>query len=134
MTQWFKARLNGDTFQVIALFVCIGIVAAGFSCVSKVSSLQLPLKYISRAELDAEVISYKAMADARYSDLNAQDEAKRTLLNSLQIVSEQGSINMNGIVSAAFSILGVGAIADNVKYRRKSKYSSKSIQPTAPPT
>jgi hypothetical protein len=103
-------------------------MVSGFSCISQVKSVRDPFKKITRHELDAEVKSFTAEAEARYIELDEKDAMKRAVLDQLVIVSNQGSLNYGGLIAGLFSVLGVGAIADNVKQRSKIKSLSKENQ------
>lgn len=103
--------------------ICIGfallpaILIYAYSCQSTVVSLVNSDQKITRAELVAEVDSILAAAEIKFDDLDRQDLVKNTIFNSLLDVAAGGSINPIGLLQMLGSIVGIGAVADNIRKR-----------------
>jgi len=113
--------LNHERYQVAAVIVCLVIVFAGLCCESQTRSLLDPAQKVSRAELRVEIDAFIANAEMRYADLDRQDELKSLLYEHLMLWSATGTFNPAALVPLLASVLGVGAIADNVRKRRDIK-------------
>lgn len=112
---------NGEKCQVLAAIVCAGLLVWGLSCESKVSSLLTPNTRVTRMELQAELDLIIARAGNRFKSLDQQDAFKTFMFDNLSLYAETGGVNVAGMIQMAVSILGIGAIADNVTKRRKIK-------------
>lgn len=113
--------LNKERGQVIAAVICIFLVFYGVSCESQVSSLVDPADKVTRSELTMEVETFIAKAEAKYKDLDRQDEIKALLFDKFTLWTQTGTFNPIGILPTVFTILGVGAITDNVSKRKQIK-------------
>jgi len=123
--------LNHERYQVVAGILCLLLAVWGVSCQSTVKSLQDPEIRINRIELDIEVNAFIAQAEARYTELEQRDELKKLLFDNLQIWTTTGTFNPVGLLPAIFSILGVGAVTDNVRKRIVIKRSQNSNNQTS---
>jgi len=121
---------NHERYQVIAAGICIVLVFWGLSCQSTVSSIQNPGAQINRLELDLEVEQFVARANARYDELQQKDELKKLLFDHIQMWTATGTFNPVGLLPAIFSILGVGAVTDNVRKRMEIKRTLNTQNPS----
>lgn len=120
---WRKIRkfLNHERYQMIAVVVCLVIVISGVCCESKTRSLKDPTQKVTRTELSAELDKLLIDVDQRFKDLDRQDELKSVLYEHLMLWSATGTFNPAALVPLLASVLGVGALADNVRKRRDIK-------------
>ena len=125
----FLSFLKHERYQATAVLASIIILASGLNCQSQVSSMVDPTHMINRDDLDAEVTAMFAKAEAKYKSLDRQDAFKRLVVDQFALWTTTGAFNPNGLVSMVATILGVGAIADNVGKRR----DLKSLSPAQPP-
>jgi len=113
---------NQGTFLAVIVVIGIGIWLVG--CESKVSSMLEPTKKVNRAELkieidtiitrlEAELDMKMRMAGVKVTDLDRQDAIKQKLFDFAAITAEGQTVNPAGVIGLIFSILGVGALADN---------------------
>jgi len=112
---WSFIRHNFGT--VFAIPACFLVLFYAYSCQSTVISLVKPGERITRAELVAEVDSILAAAEARFADLERQELVKNTIFNSLVEVAAGGAVNPVGLLQVLGSIIGLGAVADNIRKR-----------------
>lgn len=103
--------------QIIAVFLGAILCLYLYSCESRVMSLEYPGQKISREELSVEYNKSMGMFSVRFKQLDRQDEFKRILIENAVIVSNTGTLNYQGAINTVLAILGIGAIADNVKKR-----------------
>lgn len=120
-----KAVLNHERYELIAGIVCIFLVFYGISCESTVTSMLGGPEKISRSELSAEIELYMAKAERKFADLNRQDEFKVLLFDKVLMWTATGVFNPIGILPAVFTVLGIGAVTDNVRRRRDEKSANK---------
>jgi hypothetical protein len=116
---------NGDKFKIICFVLASFLWLFYFGCQSKVASSIDQKTKVTRAELDKEVELYLARIDEKYASLNQQDQIRKLITDNLSVFSSGGSVNTLGVLASLFSIFGVGAVADNIIYRKKVKAESK---------
>jgi len=113
-----------------------------FGCDSQVTSLTDSTKKIGRQELTLElqseidILNYRAklldaQAQAKFRSLDSQDKLKELLTQQMVIYSQTGGVNPLGIVTSLMSILGIGAVTDNVRLRKKIVGSNKKTNASA---
>lgn len=113
--------LNHERYQVLTAVICVFLILYGVSCESTTNSITNPAEKVNRSELTIEVEMFIAKAEAKYKDLDRQDELKALLYEKFQLWTQTGVFNPIGILPAVFAILGVGAITDNVRKRKVIK-------------
>jgi len=109
---------RAEVGQVIAAAACLFLLVWGTACESQVRSILRPDIPVTRAELTIEVESFLALAETRYQELDQKDQLKALFFDKLLLFTQTGAFNPVGIVPTLIGILGVGAIADNVRKRR----------------
>lgn len=113
--------LNHERYQVIVALMCAVILFSGLCCQSKTRSIRDPSQRVTRLELMSEIQSFNAQIEVRLADLDRQDRVRKQLLDLFSLYSTTGQFNPAGIVPMIATLLGVGAIADNVRKRRDLK-------------
>ena len=127
MKNFLLLLFNHERYQSISVIICIVLLVVCYGCQSKIDSLVYPGKLITRAELDIELDTLIATAELRYSRLDQQDQLKEALYQIGSLTAQTGSFNPQGLVTTLFSVLGVGALTDNVRKRLEIKKLSKSV-------
>lgn len=110
---------GGNIFITIAVQIVIGVLVFAYGCESEVRSVAEPGEMVTRNELAIEVDTFLALAEVRYKQLDQQDQLKNALLEYALLFAETNTVNPVGVATTIASILGVGAIADNVTKRRR---------------
>lgn len=113
--------LKHEKFQVSAVVVCISLLVWGLSCESKVTSLLDPSQRVTRMELQGEVDLYLARASQKFKALDQQDAFRLFVFEQAQLWTTTGVFNPSAMIPALVTILGIGAIGDNVVKRRDIK-------------
>ena len=121
MLDKLKSFFNHERYQVIAFAVTFAITIWLYGCPSKVPSLSTPSILVTRDQLQIELDTLLASAQAKFAALDKQDEFKQTLFESALVWARTGSLNPIGIITAMAAIAGVGATVDNVRKRREIK-------------
>jgi len=119
---WTKIRHNQGL--TIALILVTGLLVWTIGCESKVESLVTPTKQVSRAELLIEIESETSrllgeldqlarLGQLRQDELDKKDALRKELMEFVAISAASGGVNPAGVAAMAFSIMGIGAFADN---------------------
>lgn len=113
--------LTRERFELLSLAVCIVLLATGITCQSKTRSVIHPERKVARDELMAEINTFNSQVEARIKDLDRQDAFRRQLLDAFALWTTTGALNPAGIIPLLVTILGVGAMSDNVAKRIQIK-------------
>lgn len=112
---WAFIRHNSGI--VIGIVLVALILLWCYGCESKVVSIVNTPVLITRAELELEVNHFLKNAEIRFSELNKQDEFKRTVFAAAMEFVAEGKVNPVAIAVTLGNILGLGAVIDNVRKR-----------------
>lgn len=132
MLQKILTFLNHERYQVICLVVCLAIIVTGLCCESQTTSIVDPGRKVTRSELKAELDKLLIDVDLRYADLDKQDELKALIYEHTMLWSMTGTFNPSALVPLLASVLGVGAVVDNVRKRKdlKALTNAGTVKPT----
>lgn len=117
MIKNIEAFVRRETATAIAFILLAVFSFWSLSCESQVSSITDPEKMVTRPELQLELQTLVQLAQIRMDQLDQQDHIKAMLLNFASLTATTGQFNWSGLVPILFSILGIGALADNVRHR-----------------
>lgn len=135
-----KRFLKDNSSTIVCVVIALIILWFIFGCQSTVRSLTDPTKKVSRPELTLELESelerleylarkLDAQAQAKFHALDSQDKLKELLTQQIFIYTSTGGVNPLGVATSLMSILGVGAVTDNVRLRKKIVGSNKKTKP-----
>jgi len=126
------AKLNGERFLVFGLIFAAFLMIWFLGCESQVTSMFEPETKVTREVLSSEVDLFLARAEEKYKILDQKDAFKTLLTNQAALVAQGNTINPLGLLTTIMSIIGVGAVVDNVRKNRKLKtLTEPSERPTA---
>jgi hypothetical protein len=110
---------NHNRYKTLSSIFCIILLFIFYGCESKCHSIIDPTKQISLPELQQEInlLCYKAQAEA--NEIMKQDQLKNFLWTSSIATIQTGQFNWLAFLTGASSLIGAGAITDNVRYRLK---------------
>lgn len=112
----------GDIYPIALSILLSGIVILyAYGCESKTKSLLEPNLQVTRSELQIELDTLLAKARAGETDLDRQDEIKNMIFNQALVIAQGNQVNPLGVLTTLLSILGVGAIGDDIRLRRQRK-------------
>lgn len=112
---WSFIRHNSG-IVIGGILTCLVLIWT-FGCESQVASITNPSMLVTRAELDLEVDHFLQTAEIRYTDLDRQDEFKRTFFAMAINFMQGGQINPIAVALTIGNLLGIGAVIDNVRKR-----------------
>lgn len=121
--------LNHERMQVVSAAICLLVIVTGVCCESQTQSLLDPNKKVTRSELVLEVNHFLDRADLRFKDLDRTDKWKAFIFDQVMLWSTTGVFNPIALIPLLTGILGVGAIADNVRKRRDIKNLNNAGNP-----
>lgn len=121
MKKLLTILFNHERYQSISIIVCAALLLYFYGCEPKCKSLIDPSTKINRAELDIEVESIIAKANASYISLEQQEELRQLLFQQALAAASTGSVNPLSLFSSIGILLGVGATVDNVRKRKEIK-------------
>lgn len=102
---------------VIGVILAIATLVWSYGCQSKVVSITNTPILVTRAELELEVDHFLKTAEIRFIELDRQDEFKQTFFAMAIEFMQGGKINPIAVALTIGNLLGIGAIADNIKKR-----------------
>jgi len=103
-----------------------------YGCQSTCKSLVDPERKVNRDELQAEVDGYLAMAKARFTDLDRQDQLKLLIFEQASLFAQSGTVNPMGLVTTAVSIAAVGFGLDARRKKKEIEKTTTATTTTAP--
>jgi hypothetical protein len=132
---WAEIKTQ-DMYKAIAIIVCIVLIFVLSACQITTKSIDDPNQRVSVAELqaeidtfyanqEAEVKAFEAKANAAAADVNSQIAFRSFVYESALDVATSGGFNWLNLLTAAGSIVGAGAVADNVRLRVSNKSDTK---------
>lgn len=122
MSKLWKELMNfasHNTGVVVGQLICFAVLIWIYGCESQVASIRNPTQKVTRSELLVEVDSFLAVAELRFTDLDRQDEFRRTIFEQAALWAQGGIVNPTGLALLLMGIIGGGATVDNVTKRRR---------------
>ncbi|MBA7543666.1 hypothetical protein ES705_36003 [subsurface metagenome] len=114
MKNWIK----DNPFIDIAIVTVVVVLSLFGGCQVTVPSLTEPTQRVTRTQLEIELQTLLDTAEMRFKQIDRQESFRRELLNHALLISQSGTINLYGLIPLALSVLGAGAVADNVRKRK----------------
>jgi hypothetical protein len=116
-----KHIMNHERYQIVTIIVVIGFMIYLQGCPSTCPSMITDNHRVTRNELKAEVDLLLARAGERIRTLDQQDAFKKLIAENALLFTASGTVNPVGLMTVAFSILGIGATVDNIRRRKDEK-------------
>ena len=121
-----KFLLNHERYQVVTITIVLGFMIYLQGCPSKCDSMITENHKVTRNELAAEVDLLLARAKEHIRTLDQQDAFKQLIAQNALLFTSTGTVNPVGLMTAALSVLGLGAAVDNIRRRKVEKATLKS--------
>ena len=121
--EWFSPMwteiTNHNRYKTIAIIACTILLLVCYSCSIKCNSVLHPGTKITREELQMEVDEFYAKANFEANSIARQEEIRAWLFNQALNVASTGTFSWLQMLTGFGALVGVGAVADNVRYRIK---------------
>jgi len=122
---------NHNRYKMLSAIVCTGLLLWFHGCQIKTRSISDPNKLLTVPELQAEIDSFyaeqendaakfEALARARAADVNEQIAFRKFVYESALTVATNGGLDWFNLLASAGTLIGAGAVADNIRYRIKN--------------
>lgn len=121
MLQKLKHLMNHERYQVVTIIIVLTFMIYLQGCPSKCPSMITDNHRVTRNELKAEVDLLLARAGERIRTLDQQDAFKKLIAENALLFTASGTVNPVGLMTAVFSVLGIGATVDNIRRRKSEK-------------
>ena len=108
--------------HIILPFIVAGLLLLyAYGCEPRTGSLITPGEKVNRKQLltEFEMLEYKL--ESSIENLDQQQRIRDLIFQQGLIIAQSGGVNPIGLITALMSVLGVGAIADDVRLRKKIK-------------
>jgi hypothetical protein len=76
-----------------------------------------PTEMVTVAELQMEIDNFNTLMQDRIADVNEQLKFRDFLWNSALTVATSGTFDWLAFLTSAGSLIGAGALADNIRFR-----------------
>ncbi len=106
---------------IISIILCIGFAIYAFGCQPETRSLLDPNRKVTANELSGEIEFLLARFESRKQDLEKQQELRNLILQQSFTIAQTGQINPLAIATSFMSLLGLGAVADDVRLRKERR-------------
>ncbi len=105
----------------LTISLAVVVLLFAYGCESKTKSLLNPESKVTRDVYRSEIDYLLTKAAIGERDLDRQDEIKTLIFKQTLLYAEGGAINPFGVITTLLSILGIGAIGDDVRLRKQRK-------------
>jgi hypothetical protein len=141
MKNWLKKvwieLSNHNRYKCVAGLVCVFLFFLFNGCQIRTQSIVDPNVKLTVAELQAEIDAFyakeeaeltrfEALAKARAEDVNDQIRFRQFVYESALSTATSGGLNWLNLLTSAGSLIGAGALADNIRFRRDTKKKEAS--------
>jgi len=127
-TLWNLIKEHPLKFCAIVLGLIILWLVYG--CEPQTSSVIDPTRQVNKYELKAELDLVVTRFENKFQDIAQQEEFRKALFDTAINMFITGQIDPLGVVMTLASVLGLGALGDDVRLRKKLKLTVSS-PPTA---
>lgn len=108
---------NHNRYKSIAAIVCLCLLCYFHGCQIKTHSIMNPTEMVTVAELQMEIDNFNTLMQDRIADVNSQLKFRDFLWDSALTVATAGTFDWLAFLTSAGSVIGAGALADNIRYR-----------------
>ena len=109
---------------ILPFIVAALLLVYAYGCEPTTASLLTANEKVSRAQLISEMDMLEYKLERGIADLDQQQRIRDLVFQQGLIIAQSGGVNPVGLITALMSVLGVGAIADDVRLRKKIKNGS----------
>ena len=121
MKKLLSTLFNHERYQSITILIACAILAIVYGCPARGPSLLSPDKKVTARELRAELDLITAQAENSFATIQQQEVFKKFVLEQAIIAGQAGAVNPFALLTSLGTLLGTGAVIDNVRKRKKIK-------------
>jgi len=121
MLELLKTLFNHERYQTISIIVAALLLIGFYGCEPKCKSIINPAERVTRSELDIEIDTVIAKANAGYASLEQQEDLRSLMFEHALTAASTGTVNPVALLTSVAALLGVGATADNIRKRKQIK-------------
>lgn len=109
---------------ILPFIVAALLLVYAYGCEPTTSSLLTTGEKVNRKQLltEFEMLEYKL--ERSIENLDQQQRIRDIVFQQGLIIAQSGGVNPVGLITALMSVLGVGAVADDIRLRKKIKNDS----------
>jgi len=101
--------------KLLAILALTGFLFWGYGCPSKVESLTIDGKMITRPELQIEMDTFTATAKYRLSQLDQQDAFRNVIFENAFAMAKGNGVNPVGIITLLAGLYGLTRAGKDLK-------------------
>jgi hypothetical protein len=116
---------NHNRYKVIAVLACAGLLIYCKGCTVKCNSILHPGTKITGEQLQTEVDWFYAQAELEANSIAKEQIMRQYLWDAAIQTLSTGSFNWLNFFTGAGTLIGFGALGDNIRYR--IKYPQKPV-------
>jgi len=124
--------------KFFAIVLGLIILYLVYGCEPRTASVIDPARQVNKYELKAELDLVVTRFENKFQDIAQQEEFRKALFDTAINMFITGQIDPLGVVMTLASVLGLGALGDDVRLRKKLKLTVSAqpamALPVAPPT
>lgn len=114
-------NLSDNWPKLVAILVLTAILFWGYGCPSRVDSLLVDGRKVTRPELQVELDTIAQTAEFRMADLDRQDQFRDIVFQNVTMMAQTGVVNPAGIITLLLGIYGATRGAKDIKDRIEKK-------------
>ena len=106
---------------ILPFIVASFLLLYAYGCEPRTASLITPGEKVNRQQLVTEIDMLEYKLEQSIANLDRQQKIRDIVFQQGLIAAQTGNINPVGMITALMSVLGIGAVADDVRLRKKIK-------------
>lgn len=121
MKNLWLTLFNHERYQSISIILAALLLLLFYGCQPKTKSMVNPGQFVTRSELNAEIDMLIAKANIGYASLEQQERLQDLIFEQALVSASTGAVNPIALFTSIATVLGVGAVTDNVRKRKEIK-------------
>ena len=106
---------------ILPLLAASLLLLYAYGCEPKTASLITTGEKVTRSELITEMDLLEYKLERGIANLDQQQRIRDLIFQQGLIIAQSGGVNPVGIITALMSLIGVAAVGDDVRLRKKIK-------------
>ena len=110
--------LKDKIFLIVPGLLSFGLLIFAYGCEPTTRSLVNPNTKVTSAELETEFKVLLLQHEARTADIGRQQEIRNLIFQTALATAESDGVNPLGVITSIMTILGIGALGDDLRLRK----------------